>query len=801
MNLSIALHFLLIIHIVLEEDFVQAKEFIKEAWNSNKITVISASYEVQARRLSKAFDDLDTELDFEDITDEKQRNINKIINYRPNKLYFTINDLSSGFETAEVLLITDREIFSRKKQFIKKMRSVKSSPIDSFIDLNEGDLVVHINHGIGKYIGIERKQIQDKEKDYILLLYQDKEKLYVPIEQMNLVQKYIGSDSNRAKLDKLGGKSWDKAKAKATKRAQEIAKELIEIYAYRQELKGTAFSPDTEWQHDFEANFPYEETPDQLNAIEEIKQDMEKAKPMDRLLCGDVGYGKTEVAMRACFKSVMDGKQVAILVPTTILCEQHFLNFKERFKDFPVRIEMVSRFRKPKEIKQSLKRLTEGGVDIIIGTHRVLSNDVHFKNLGLMIIDEEQRFGVSHKEKLKKMRTLIDVISMSATPIPRTLHMSLINIRDMSIINTPPDNRLPIETYTMEFNEDVIKRAISEEISRGGQCYFLFNRVKGIKSFAIFLMKMLPHVRFVVAHGQLEESELEEIIVDFIAHKYDVLITTTIIENGVDIPNVNTILIDRADSLGLSQLYQLRGRVGRSSRQAYCYMFYPADKALTELAQKRLAVLNEYTNIGGGFKIAMRDMEFRGAGNVLGPEQSGDIISIGFDLYCKILQDAVTELSTGIKPLDIDTYVDLNYDGFIPNSYISDNRQKIDMYKKIAAMQSFEEIDHLKEEFKDRFGELPDIVKNLIRISELKVIGNQMRITSITESKKGIMIEFNKHSKIDPLKISVLIKVYKKDIYIDPKYSDRLYIRVENLDLNKKVSHIRTVLEKLQTED
>ncbi len=781
------------------------KDSIKKKLDDNYRIIIFSSYEGQAHRLYTVLKDLNPMLDFEyDETANnnlKKSKSNKEFNFDQYSkgLFLGVSELSEGFSFDEqkIMIILDREIFNRKRTQYKKLRKVTSAPIESFYDLKKDDLIVHINYGIGKYIGIERIKALGKEKDFILLIYADDEKLYVPIEQLNMVQKYIGSQGKKAPLDKLGSKSWDRTKTRVRRSVEEIAEELVKIYSVRMKLNGYAYSKDTEWQHEFESGFQYEETPDQLTAIRDIKQDMESPRPTDRLICGDVGYGKTEVAIRAAFKAVMDGKQVAVLTPTTILCEQHYRTFKERFMLYPIKIDMLSRVRSAKEQREILKKLQDGELDLVIGTHRIVSKDVQFKNLGLVIIDEEQRFGVKHKEALKSLRTLVDVISMTATPIPRTLHMSLVKIRDMSIINTPPENRLPIETYVMEFNEEIIKDAIYRELERDGQIYFIYNRVQTIKSFVHYINQLVPEARVCMAHGQMDEHDLENIILEFINQKYNILISTTIIESGIDIPNVNTILIDRADSLGLSQLYQLRGRVGRGNRKGYCYLFYPQDKALSEIAQKRLAVINEYTDLGSGFKIAMKDMEFRGAGNVLGIEQSGSIVSVGFELYCKLLDEAVAELTTGEKQPDMDLYVDLKYDGYIPDTYIPDEKQKIELYKKMAGALSKGDIQIIQNEMIDRFGEPPDIIRNLLKLSEVKILARNIKIASIVEKGSEVAIEFNEYSIVNPEKIILICQKNKNTIRIRPDDNNRLYLKIADLPLNEKVHFLKDIITSL----
>ncbi len=769
-------------------DFKLLENKIKEAFEEKKHLFILANYEGQAKRITHIVSELGFVV-------RRESEVNKLTN---DVVYIGEGELKSSFGLDNLLFILDREIRGKKRSVYKKIRKVNSAPLESYLDLKSGDLVVHINYGIGRYKGIERITANDKQKDFILVIYADKEKLYVPLEQLNLVQKYIGAET--AKLDKLGGKGWERTKARVKRSVEELAHELLQIYSARAKLQGYAFGPDSKWQQDFEYAFEYEETPDQLKTIEDVKKDMESIKPMDRLICGDVGYGKTEVAMRAAFKAIMDGKQTAILVPTTILCEQHFVNFKERFKNFPITIEMLSRFRSTAESKEIIKKVNEGKIDIIIGTHKLLSKSIKFKNLGLVVIDEEQRFGVKHKEKLKTIRKLVDVITLSATPIPRTLHMSMANIRDLSIINTPPENRLPIETYTMEFNDDIIKMAIKRELKRDGQVFFVFNRVQTIKEFAIFLMKLIPSLRVCVAHGQMEEKDLEKIMLDFINKKYDVMVCTTIIESGMDIPNVNTILIDRADRLGLAQLYQLRGRVGRSKKQAYCYLFYPADKAISEVAAKRLSAINEFTDLGSGLKISLRDMEIRGAGNVLGPEQSGNICAVGFDLYCKLLNETVLELSTGEKQVEFETYVDLKYDGYIPDEYVKDENQKIEVYKKIASCESIAEIEEVRKEVQDRFGPLPAIVADLLKISEIKALGNRYKIPSIIEMGQNVVIEFNENSQIVVDRIWGLIKANEKQLFVSPDSANKLFMKISDFSLDNKLNFIKKIILNLKRE-
>ena len=614
-------------------------------------------------------------------------------------------NLSGGFEfpTIKYALITDLEVFGTKRRKVVKK---KGGTIKFFGDLKVGDYVVHENHGIGQYMGIERLKVNNVVRDYLHIRYQGNDKLYIPTDQFDMIQKYVGGEK-APRVNKLSGTEWAKTKARARKAIEDMAEELLKLYAERQQAEGFAFSEDGKWQKEFEDLFPYEETPDQLNCIEEIKRDMESSKTMDRLLCGDVGYGKTEVALRAAFKCIMDGKQVAILVPTTILAQQHYNTCCQRFENFPVHVEMLSRFRTAREQKKILEGLRIGTIDLIIGTHRLLQDDVMFKDLGLLIVDEEQRFGVAHKEKIKQMKKNVDVLTLTATPIPRTLHMSLIGVRDISVIEEPPEERYPVQTYVMEYNDEIVRDAMLREINRGGQVYFLYNRVRSINKMAERVRSLLPEARIAVAHGQMDERLLENTMLDFYNGEYDVLLCTTIIETGLDIPNVNTIIVYDSDKMGLSQLYQLRGRVGRSNRLAYAYFTYQRDKVLTEVAEKRLQAIKEFTEFGSGFKIAMRDLEIRGAGNLLGREQHGHMESIGYDLYTKLLNETVRKLAG--KPLEekIDCSIELNIEAYIPLSYIKDENQKIEIYKKIASIDGLSSLYDIEEEIEDRFGDIP----------------------------------------------------------------------------------------------
>ena len=620
--------------------------------------------------------------------------------------------------------------------------------------------MVHENHGLGVYQGIEKVEVDKVTRDYMKISYADGGILYILATQMDLIQKYAGADAKPPKLNKLGTPQWNKTKSQVKKAVQVIAQDLVELYAVRQQTEGFVYSPDTVWQKEFEEMFPFEETEDQLRAIEDTKKDMESTKVMDRLICGDVGYGKTEVAIRAAFKAVQDGKQVVYLVPTTILAQQHYNTFIQRLKDFPVRIDLLCRFRTPAQQKKTIEDLKKGLVDIVIGTHRVLSKDVTYKDLGLLIIDEEQRFGVTHKEKIKKMRENIDVLTLTATPIPRTLHMSLIGIRDMSVLEEAPMDRMPIQTYVMEFNDEMIREAIERELSRGGQVYYVYNRVEDIADVAGRVQKLVPGASVSFAHGQMSERELEDIMYDFINGEIDVLVSTTIIETGLDIANANTMIIQDADRFGLSQLYQLRGRVGRSSRMAYAFLLYRRDKLLKEVAEKRLAAIQEFTDLGSGIKIAMRDLEIRGAGNLLGEAQSGHMAAVGYDLYCKMLNEAVKELKGEKEEDQFTTTMDLNIDAFIPESYIKNEYQKLDIYKRIAAITTEEEMDDMTEELIDRFGDIPKKVQQLLHIAALKSLAHAAYVTAVEQKGSDFKFTLYEKAKLDPQKIPGLLQRY-----------------------------------------
>lgn len=708
--------------------------------------------------------------------------------------------ISEGFVVPELKLkvIQENEIFGRKKYVPKNSNRVKSEAIDTFVELNPGDYVVHVNYGIGIFLGIERVRAVGHERDYIKLEYADKDFLFVPIEQVNLVQRYIGNDGDSPHLDRIGSKAWEERKAKVKKAVEEMAGRLIGLYSRRKASAGYPFPKDSEWQTAFEAAFPYEDTPDQITVTEEIKRDMEKPLPMDRLICGDVGYGKTEIAMRAAFKAVMGGKQVAFLAPTTILAEQHYETCVERFRNFPVKIAQLSRFVSRSEQKEILSSLAAGKIDILVGTHRIIQKDVEFKNLGLMIIDEEQRFGVKDKERLKFMRANIDSLAMSATPIPRTLHMSLLKIRDMSLLRTPPQNRRPIETVIDSFSDERISRAIRREVERGGQVFYLHNRVETLNETRLMLERLMPEMTIDIAHGKMTSEELDDIFRRFKLGGFHVLVSTTIIENGIDIPNVNTIIIDRADMYGVSQLYQLRGRVGRSDRKAYAYLLYPGDKSLSEIAMKRLQVISDFTELGSGFKIAMKDMEIRGAGNLLGKDQSGNVYSVGFDMYMKLLNEAIAALTEKEDfRREADVLLELEYTGFIPDSYIKNTEIKMEIYKKIASVISREELDSVYSELDDRFGPVPDEILSLLSLAEIRIICKKLHVCKIKETHGRASVEFGRVSDINVDKVIRLLTESAGTVQLDSKKPNVLYLNTGNIDLKEKSEFIKEKLERI----
>lgn len=687
----------------------------------------------------------------------------------PGSITIMYGYVGRGFEypMLKFSVISENDIFGdriRKKKR-KKNHTYGGSRITSLDDLHPGDYIVHETYGLGIYRGIEKIATGDCVKDYIKLEYAAGGTLYVLATELDMVVKYASADvDKKPKINKLGTKEWERTKTKARASAEGVAKDLVELYAKRQSASGFVYGPDTVWQTEFEETFPFEETEDQLNAIRDTKSDMESSKVMDRLICGDVGFGKTEIAIRAAFKAVQEGKQVACLVPTTILAQQHFATFTQRMKDFPVTIGLLSRFRSTSEIKKTLSELGKGLVDIVIGTHRLLSEDVHFKDLGLLIIDEEQRFGVAHKEKIKKMRENVDVLTLSATPIPRTLEMSLAGIRDMSLLEEAPTDRQPIQTFVCEYNEEIVREAISRELARGGQVYYLYNNVRTILEHTARLREALPDARIEFAHGQMKERELEDVMYDFVAGDIDVLVSTTIIETGMDIPNVNTLIINDADKFGLSQLYQLRGRVGRSSRVAFAFLMYKKDKVLSEIAEKRLGAIREFTNLGSGYRIALRDLEIRGAGNLLGKSQHGHMEAVGYDLYCKMLGEAVGRLKGDEAVDDFSTIINLDIDAFIPREYIFNEEQKLDMYKRIASIENEADLSDMRDELLDRFGKVPLSAENLLRVALMRKLAHGIYLTEVRGGKGEIVFSFKSDAKVDPSKIPEILNKHKKHL-------------------------------------
>ncbi|MGV3488445.1 MAG: transcription-repair coupling factor [Tuberibacillus sp.] len=731
-------------------------------WSKIQLAVVFlAENEDRAKRMVRVFEDYGIASEFVEASTPPV----------PGRLHVMIGQLGNGFELPQqkLVVVTEKEVFAHKARKTTTRNAKKISNAERLKNYNElkiGDYVVHIDHGIGKYIGIETLEVAGVHKDYLQIVYKGNDKLYVPVEKIDQVQKYVSAEGKEPKLYSLGGGEWKRVKSRAKSSVQDIAEDLIKLYAEREASVGHAFQKDGPEQREFEASFPYQETEDQIRAINEIKKDMERPQPMDRLLCGDVGYGKTEVALRAAFKAMIEGKQVAFLVPTTILAQQHFETAKERFGEFAVNIGVLSRFRSRKEQQETIKGLKKGTIDMVIGTHRLLSKDIQFKDLGLLIVDEEQRFGVTHKEKIKQMKANVDVLTLTATPIPRTLHMSMLGVRDLSIIETPPENRFPVQTYVTEFAGSLVRDAIERELAREGQVYFLYNRVESIQRMAEQIRALVPEARVAFAHGQMKENELEAVMMDFLEGVYDVLVSTTIIETGVDIPNVNTLIVYDADKMGLSQLYQLRGRVGRSNRVAYAYFTYQKDKVMNEVAEKRLQAIKEFTELGSGFKIAMRDLSIRGAGNLLGAEQHGFIDSVGFDLYSQMLKDAIDERKG--KPVAEHherVLIDIEADAYIPDSYISDSLQKIEMYKKLKAVDSFEELDDLEEEMVDRFGDYPREVRDLLMITKMKVIAENLQIEKITEEKDAFKVLFTEQGSksIDSFRLFERVSEYGRE--------------------------------------
>ena len=760
------------------ENFLKdLKKLISE---KKKVTVFVNSKE-KAKKLK-------TILEKEKIICKIEENLDKTIIVKSTEsiVTITVGTVSSGFENItlnQVIISADELIEGDKRRRKITNTAYKEGEKVVFADLKIGDYVVHKNYGIGIYIGVNTITADGTTKDYIKIKYQADDILYVPTNQMDSIRKYIGGDGLLPKINKLGSKEWENTKAKVKKNLREVARDLIELYAKREKVKGYAFSKDTPWQKQFEENFPYQETEDQLRCIEEVKKDMEKDKPMDRLLCGDVGYGKTEVAIRAAFKAVMDHKQVAYLVPTTVLAEQQYKEFKTRMEGFAVKVEILNRFKNKKYQEEVIKKLKLGEVDVVIGTHRMLSNDIEFKDLGLLIIDEEHRFGVKAKEKIKKYKSSIDVLTMTATPIPRTLHMSIVGVRDMSVIYEPPQNRKPVQTYVLEYDEEVIKEAITKELEREGQVFYLFNRVENIEKKAVEISQLVPEANVVYAHGQMTGARIEEIMQEFIEGKTNVLVCTTILESGIDIPNANTIIVENADRMGLAQLYQIRGRVGRSNKQAYAYITYKRDKLLSEVADKRLKAIKEFTEFGSGFKIAMRDLEIRGAGSLLGEIQSGHLEQVGYETYCTLLDEVVKEIQGVEVQEDTDIQIDLNVTSYIPDTYISDPGQKIEIYQSIALCKKEEDIANIIDEIIDRFGNMPDELENLIEIARIKYLSKKLFITKIASRKTAVVFTF------EPRKFNVdvpnLVKKYGINIKVSPGIKPMITLEIASTNEKK----------------
>ena len=751
-------------------------EEVQTAINEKKTVVVLAGNEQNSQKLSLLL--LEKEI--------PHKYMEKLDKDIPNSVVtVSTGVVSTGFECYDLnlLVISSEELFNKDT---KKRRRAHTDFSNGekvvFADLKIGDYVVHKTHGIGQFIGVNTIKADNITKDYIKIKYRDDDILYVPTNQLDNIRKYIGGGESLPKLNRLGSKEWSNTKKKVKSNLQEVARNLIELYAKRQKIKGFAFEKDTPWQTQFENSFPYVETDDQLRCIEEVKKDMEKDKPMDRLLCGDVGYGKTEVAIRAAFKACMSQKQVAYLVPTTILANQQYESFKERMEDFAIRVELLNRFRTKKEQQEVIKKLKLGEVDVVIGTHRLLSKDVKFKDLGLLIIDEEHRFGVKDKEKIKELKANIDVLTMTATPIPRTLHMSIVGVRDMSVIYEPPQNRRPVQTYVLEYDEEVVKEAITRELERDGQVFYLYNNVEGIIKKSEDIKKLVPEAKVGYAHGKMTGRELEEIMMDFINKKINVLVCTTILESGIDIPNANTIIVENADRLGLAQLYQIRGRVGRSNIQSYAYITYKPDKLLSEVADKRLKAIKEFTEFGSGFKIAMRDLEIRGAGSLLGEIQHGHMDQVGYDTYCKLLDEVIKEMQGVEVPQEVDVQIDINVSSYIPDDYIENSSQKIEIYQNIALCRNEEDIQNVIDEIIDRYGQMPEEVNNLLEIARIKELAKKAFVTKISERRDSIVFNFDANNfNLDV--VDKLIKTYRNQIKFSPGKEPYITYKVqENSD-------------------
>ncbi|MFR1415495.1 MAG: transcription-repair coupling factor [Eubacterium sp.] len=773
-----------------------AKDILRLKKNGYRVLVLSASG-TRAERLCQDLQDYEIPAFYSrDLSHE----------LLPGEVMIGKGTLRKGFEYPNLrfVVMTEGDIFGGvKKKRKKRVKRYEGAAIHSFNDLKIGDYVVHENHGLGIYEGIEKIEVDHITKDYLKVAYAGGSNLYIPATSLEVLQKYAGSDAAKVpKLNKLNSPEWKKTKTRVKGAVKEIAQELVDLYAKRQAKQGHAFEKDTVWQREFEEVFPYEETEDQLHAIEDTKKDMESIKAMDRLICGDVGYGKTEIAIRAAFKAVMDGKQVAVLVPTTILAGQHYNTFVQRMRDYSVEVGMLSRLRTPKENRETVEKLRKGAIDIVIGTHRLLAKDVVYKDLGLLIVDEEQRFGVTHKEKLKQLKNDIDVLTLTATPIPRTLHMSLVGIRDMSVLEEPPVDRMPIQTFVMEKNDEIVREAILRELGRGGQVYYVYNRVANMDIIAGEVQKLVPEAIVAYAHGQMNERELERTMFAFVNGEIDVLVSTTIVETGLDIPNVNTIIIDEADKLGLSQLYQLRGRVGRSNRTAYAFLMYKRDKMLKEVAEKRLAAIKEFTELGSGFKISMRDLEIRGAGNLLGARQHGHMEAVGYDLYCKMLNEAVKRLKgEKVENDEFETNIDLKMDAFIPADYIPNEFQKLDVYKRIAEIETEPERDDMVDELIDRFGEPPQSVCNLLEIALLKARAHDAYITAIVEKANQIRITMFPQAKVATDKIPDLLAAYQGKLRFVPETTPYFVYQQKEEPLLRQLSELVNEMQKIKEEE
>ena len=767
------------------------KELIKAQEEKKKIYILAETKE-KAKSICKLLDE-------HEIINKYEEKLNQTIIVKNNESLVTVSvgKLSSGFEcfNLKLLVITSQELIEGEKRKKYKSSAFKEGEKVVYADLKVGDYVVHKNYGIGIFIGVNTITADGTTKDYIKIKYYGDDILYVPTNQLDNIRKYIGGDEGGLKVNKLGNKEWIKTKARVKNNLREVAKELIELYAKREKAKGYAFPADSPWQTQFEESFPYQETDDQLRCIDEVKKDMELPKPMDRLLCGDVGYGKTEVAIRAAFKAVMGGKQVAYLAPTTVLAEQQYKEFRDRMANFAIRVEVLNRFKTKKEQNEIVKKLKLGEIDIVVGTHRILSNDVEFKDLGLLIIDEEHRFGVKAKEKIKQYKASIDVLTMTATPIPRTLHMSIVGIRDMSVIYEPPYNRKPVQTYVLEYDQEVIREAITKELERKGQVFYLFNNVEKIIQKADEISRLVPEAKVVYAHGKMTGNEIEEIMEDFIEGKTDILVCTTILESGIDIPNANTIIVENADRMGLAQLYQIRGRVGRSDRQGYAYITYKRDKLLSEVADKRLKAIKEFTEFGSGFKIAMRDLEIRGAGSLLGEIQHGHLEQVGYDTYCNLLDEVIKEMQGTVVQPEIDVQIDLDATCYIPDTYISDSSQKIEIYQDIALCKNEEDIQNVIDEMIDRFGNMPSEIENLLEIARIKILCKKLKISKV-QGKRNFVLFMFEPGEIN-LDINELVKQYKNKIKFTQGIKPQITLALDNMTEIKMLREVKEFLENL----